>query len=604
MSAAAPAAAPPSSSPPPARGTLRRALEISPELVRGVGTTLALAAVTTLGRVVVPVAVQQTVDRGLLAPGGPDPRLVAWLTGSAAAVVVLTALLSSRVNVRLFTASEAGLATLRTRAFDHVHDLAVLTQNRERRGSLVSRVTSDVDTISTFLQTGGLVLVLSLGQLVLATALMLAYSWELALLVWACFLPLLVAGRPMQRRVQRAYARVRERMGDVLAAVSESVVGADTIRAHAAAARTWRAVDAAVEAHRRDAVRAQVAVASTFATGVLVSGLVVALVLVAGTLLGLAGRITLGELLAFLFLVQLFTQPVLVATEVLNELQNALAGWRRVIAVLDTPVDVPDPGEDGEDLPPGPVDVRLRGVGYAYPPAPGAGELPPPVLRDVDLHLPAGSRVAVVGETGSGKTTLARLVTRLVDPAAGQVLLSGVDARRLRAASLHRRVVAVPQEGFLFDTTVGDNVRLGRPGADERDVRAALADLGLQRWLDSLPQGLATPVGQRGERLSAGERQLVALARAHLAGPDLLVLDEATSAVDPVTEVRLQRALERVQAGRTSIAIAHRLSTAEAADLVVVVAAGRVVEVGPAQQLADAGGAYARLHAAWTAQHA
>ncbi len=242
--------------------------------------------------------------------------------------------------------------------------------------------------------------------------------------------------------------------------------------------------------------------------------------------------------------------------------------------------------------------MRVEDVAYTYP---GTDKT---VLTGVTLHLPAGSRTAVVGETGSGKTTLARLVTRLVDPAAGRVLLNGIDARDLPSRELHRRVVAVPQEGFLFDATVGDNVRRGKPGATDDDVRAAFADLGLTAWLEGLPDGLDTPVGQRGERLSAGERQLVALARAHLADPDLLVLDEATSSVDPATEVRLQRALEGVLSGRTSVAIAHRLSTAEAADVVVVVDSGRVVEVGPAVELAHAGGPYSRLHAAWTAQHA
>jgi ABC-type multidrug transport system fused ATPase/permease subunit len=225
------------------------------------------------------------------------------------------------------------------------------------------------------------------------------------------------------------------------------------------------------------------------------------------------------------------------------------------------------------------------------------------VLRGVDLRVATGARVAVVGETGSGKTTLTRLVTRLVDPDEGRVLLSGVDARRLREASLHRRVVVVPQEGFLFDTTVGENVRFGREGASTADARRALDELGLGEWVDSLPAGVDTEVGQLGERLSAGERQLVALARAHLAGPDLLVLDEATSSVDPATEVRLQRALAGLLEGRTSVAIAHRLSTAEAADVVVVVDDGRVVEVGPSSELARAGGPYARLHDAWTAQH-
>ncbi|GAA0287386.1 ABC transporter transmembrane domain-containing protein [Kineococcus aurantiacus] len=577
-------------------GVLARSRELTPEFAEGLGVTLAIAAATTLGKVAVPVAVQQTIDTGVQAPGGPDVTRVVLLCAVAALVVLVTAGTAWIVNVRLFRATEAGLASLRVRAFRHVHDLAVLTQSGERRGSLVSRVTSDVDTISTFLQTGMLVLVLSAGQVLLATALMFVYSWQLALVVIGCFVPLVLARQKLQEPVSRAYKAVRVRMGDLLAAISETVVGADVIRAHAASERSWKRIDAAIEAHRKQAVKAQVATAVTFSSGVLVSGLVVALVIVVGTLLGLAGDITLGRLLAFLFLAQLWVGPVQAATEVLNELQNALAGWRRVVDLIDTPVSVPEPTTP-RTLPRGPVDVRLQDVAYSYP---GTAKT---VLTGVTLHFPAGSRTAIVGETGSGKTTLSRLMTRLVDPVSGRVLLSGVDARDLPSAELHRRVVAVPQEGFLFDTTVGENVRRGKPGAVDADVRAAFADLGLTSWLDGLPEGLDTPVGQRGERLSAGERQLVALARAHLADPDLLVLDEATSSVDPATEVRLQRALEGVLSGRTSVAIAHRLSTAEAADTVVVVDSGRVVEVGPAVDLAYAGGPYSRLHAAWTAQH-
>ncbi len=627
------------------RSTLRRAVALTPEMLDGLRLTLVLAALTTLGKVAVPIAVQQTIDRGVNAAGGPDvPRVVVTVV-VAAAVVLLTGLLSYRVNVRVFRATEAGLATLRTKAFDHVHRLAVLTQGGERRGSLVARVTTDVDTISTFLQTGGLVLILSLGQLGVAVTVMVVLSWQLALIVLACYLPLLLALRPLQRRVARRYAVVRTRYGDVLARVSEAVVGAETIRAHAAAERTWRALDASVEDHRRSATRAQVATAATSGAGLATNGLVTCAVLVGGTLLGLAGDITLGRLLAFLFITNLVTQPVLALTETLNELQNALAGWRRVLAVLQTPVAVADLGPDGVDLPAGPVSVRLEGVSFHYPrsegigaagadgrdpddtdaaPAPsgsadgpgnaddpggasgsgGRGQRGPTVLTDVDLWVPAGASVAVVGETGSGKTTLTRLICRLVDPDDGRVLLSGVDARELREESLHRRVQVVPQEGFLFETTIRENLTFGRPGASGADVDRALGELGLTGWVASLPDGLDTEVGQLGGRLSAGERQLVALARAHLAGPDLLVLDEATSSVDPVTEVRLQRALAGLLDGRTSVAIAHRLSTAEAADSVVVVDAGRIVEVGAAAELAQAGGPYSRLHAAWTAQHA
>ena len=212
------------------------------------------------------------------------------------------------------------------------------------------------------------------------------------------------------------------------------------------------------------------------------------------------------------------------------------------------------------------------------------------MLRDVDLDIDAGRRVAVVGETGSGKSTVAKLLTRLMDPLEGAVLLDGVDVRRIRQESLRRSVVLVPQEGFLFDDTITANVRYGRLDATEDDIRASADELGLGDWLAGLPRGLDTQVGQRGESLSAGERQLVALLRAHLADPDLLVLDEATSAVDPALEMRIGRALERLMSGRTSVTIAHRMSTAESADEVVVVDRGRIVQRGPHAELVAPGG--------------
>lgn len=582
--------------------TLRRGVEVSPQLLRGWRVTLLLAVLAALGKVLVPVTVQQTVDTGILAAGGPDVDRVLLLTGAAALGLVGAAACSALVNVRLFRSSEDGLLALRTRAFRHVHDLSVLTQHTERRGSLVSRVTSDVDTISMFVQWGGIMLLVSLLQIVVATVLMAVYSWQLTLVVWLGFVPLLLVLQPLQRRVNGRYSAVRERYGAMLGAVSEAVVGAETIRAYGAAARTQRRVDAAVRATWRAMVRAQNLVSVVFSSGVLVANLVLALVVVVGTILGVRGDLTVGRLLAFLFLVQLFTGPVQMATEILNELQNAVAGWRRVLGVLETPVAVADPGERGATSPRGPAAVELRGVGFAYP----EGRR---VLHDVDLHVPAGASVAVVGATGSGKTTIARLVARLVDPDTGQVLLDGTDVRDLRSADLRARVVLVPQEGFLFDGTVAENVAYGLrtsdgapPDPHDPRVRAAVDALGLGPWVDELAASLATDVGQRGESLSAGERQLVALARAYLADPDLLLLDEATSAVDPATEVRLVRALEQLTAGRTTLTIAHRLSTAEAADLVVVVDDGRVVETGPHARLVAAGGTYAAMHAAWVSQ--
>jgi ATP-binding cassette subfamily B protein len=577
------------------RATLRRGLELSPEFRLGLAVTVLLALVATGGRVLIPFVVQQTTDNGIMAPGGPDVRFVWVAIVLAAGVVVVTSTAQFLVNVRLFTAAESGLATLRRTAFRHIHDLSVLTQNTERRGALVSRVTSDVDTISMFVQFGGLMLLISTAQIVVATALMVLYSPVLAGVVYLCFLPLVLLVRRFQPMLGRAYGLVRARVGDMLGAISESVVGAVTIRAYGVERRTEARIDAAIEAHRRSAIHAQTRSVLAFSSGQTFAGLTLAVVLVVGTVLASRGQMSLGELLAFLFLVNLFTQPVLMATEILNELQNAVAGWRRVIGIIDTPADVSDPGPDGVDQPRGPITVDFHDVGYAYPGG-------PPVLSEVTLRIEPHSRVAVVGETGSGKTTMAKLLTRLMDPTTGQITVDGDPLSQVAFSSLRRRVVMVPQEGFLFDHSLLENIRYGDPDADDEQVALAVTELGLDAWVDTLPHGLATQVGQRGESLSAGERQLVAIARAYLADPDLLVLDEATSAVDPATEVRIQHALEGLTRGRTSVAIAHRLSTAEAADVVIVLDQGVVVQVGAHRDLVARPGVYAGLHASWSSQ--
>ncbi|GGI06827.1 ABC transporter ATP-binding protein [Egicoccus halophilus] len=584
--------------------TLVRGISLSPELRTGLPATLLLALLATAGRAIVPIAVQRTIDDGLGgAGGGVDLGAVTTAVVLAGIAVLITAAASGWMNWRLATVVETALSNLRVRAFRHIHDLSMLHQATQQRGSLTARVTSDIDEISRFMQWAGLNLITATGQLTVSLLVMLYYSWQLTLVVLVVFLPFLFVARAFQVRLTAAYLAVRERVGHLLGALAETVVGAPVVRAYGIERRTQRRLDGRIEDHRSAAIRAGRLSALFSGSGEVFAGVATAGAVATGVFLGIDGDLTPGTVLAFLFLIALFVEPVLMATEVINEGQTAVAGWRRVLDVLDLDPDVADPADDGVDLPDGPIGVTFDHVAFRYPRVGESGRdaSGPLVLRDVHLDIVPQTRVAVVGETGSGKTTFAKLLTRLMDPSEGRVLLAGTDLRRVRFDSLRRRVVMVPQDGMLFDGTIASNVRQGQPSIDDDDLELAMVELGLADWVAELPQGLQTRVGERGNALSAGERQLVALARAYVANPDLLVLDEATSAVDPATEVRLQRALVGLTSGRTTITIAHRLSTAEAADEVLVFDGGELVERGPHGDLVDGGGIYAGLHASWRA---
>ena len=572
---------------------LRRGWRASPELREGAAGTVGLAMLAAGGRVVIPVLLQQMLDRSMKSGVGGTVFWSMALVGVGS--IAVTAVAAAATRRRLATAGESALCGLRTRAFRHIHRLSLATQSEERRGVLVSRVTNDIDSLSQFLSWAGVTWLVNTTVMAVVLVVMAVYDWRLTLVAVVIVIPMGFVLSAVQKRLAVAYDAVRLRIGEMFSAVSETVLGQKVIRSYGAQVQARERVDSAIDRSRAAETRAGVISAFLFPSGDVFSVLCVSSVMALGVALGPDGGLSVGKLVAFLFLTSLFLEPVAEFTEIVDNTQTAVAGWRKVLDVLETPVEVVDP-DPGEMLPVGVApEIRVEGVSFGYR---GAAE---PALRDVSVVIPSGARVAVVGATGSGKTTLAKLLTRLADPDAGRVVVGGLDLREIAPSSLRRSLVMVPQEGFLFDTTVAENVRFGRPSASDAEVRQAFVDLGLVSWVESLPRGIDTPVGQRGESLSVGERQLVSLARAYVADPSCLILDEATSAVDPATEVRITRAVESLSRGRTSVTIAHRLATAERADLVLVMEDGRLVEQGTHAALVAAAGVYAGLHARWAA---
>jgi putative ABC transport system ATP-binding protein len=558
---------------------------------RGLILTLVLAALGTGTQIIVPVVVQQIVDFELLDPAGVDVA-GAVRRGSVALMLMFLAVFVRRASLlRLVNAASTGLSELRVKTFRHLHQLSILHVESERRGVLVARVTSDPASIQDFMDWGGVGMVIGAAQVLLAMLVMLIYGWQLAVLVFVGVVIYAVLLAWFQRILQRAHDQVRLRIGESLAAMGEAISGLPVVRAYGAEAATLDKVQDVLEEQFRAEFRTGRLGAFLFSSAELFAGLITAVVILVGIVAGGGWGMSAGTLLAFLFLVTLLVEPVQTLVETLDQAQSAAAGVRRILGVLDEPVDVPDP-VDGIGLPSRPLDLEFEGVRFRYP----TGD---DVFHDINVHIPAGRRVAVVGETGSGKSTFVKLATRLLDPTAGEVRLGEIPLTRVTFESLRDRVIFVPQEGFLFDATIAENVRYGKPEATDAEIDAAFEELELGRWLAGLSNGLSTRVGERGGQLSAGERQLVALVRAWIADPELLILDEATSAVDPVLEVRLRRAIEHLTEHRTSITVAHRLSTAEASDEVLVFDAGRIVERGPHGDLVAAGGVYAALHADW-----
>lgn len=570
---------------------IRRGLATTPALRTGMVFSLVMALAVSVGKLVVPILVQQIIDRGIAGPGGYRPTFVLTASLIAGAIVIVIMILARAAQIRLLYNAQRGLRDLRVAAFAHIHRLSIAEHADTKRGALTARVTSDVEQLAMFVGWGVVIWVNSLALVVGTVVVMLWFSWQLTLLVLLIYTPVVPYARWVQKGQLQAYTNLRDRVSDMMNEISELVMGARVIRAYDYRQESRRAAHECAEDQYRSQMVAQKFFAIYLPVTDVVGGLALAMTLGVGMWMGPGWGMQAGELVAFLLLVSLFLNPISSITEVLDQTQTTMAAWRKVLAVLDVPIDVVEP-DPGVSLPTGPLSISASNVHFRY-------RTGPPVLSDISVEVPAGTRVAIVGETGSGKTTFARLMARLADPSSGTIKLQDRLLDQVAGDERRRAVRMVPQDGFLFDATIGQNVAYGRDGAGQDEVRQSFRELGLADWLERMPAGLDTDVGERGENLSVGERQLVALARAHLADPGLLILDEATSAVDPETEQVLARALDAVSAGRTTVSIAHRLSTAEAAELVLVFDAGRLVEQGPHKDLVMAGGPYADLYESW-----
>ena len=578
---------------------LRCVARLVPSVRTGLAATLAFAALAAVGRIVVPVVVQYTIDHGLLTPVTYEERtrIVVSCALSGMVAVLVAGIGSSLMNRRLISTVEDVVSALRIRVLDHTLRLPPTRLESGAQGSFVARSTDDLDAVTVFAQGGGMTLVQNLTQMTIAFVVMAVYSWPLAILaaLVACVVPLV--GRYVQRIIAGRFDVVRSRIGQLYAAFAETLTGIDTIRAADAVDRVRTRLHSRIDGTADAQVRTLLPMSASFSVGQSIDTLITIVVMCGGVALGLGtsgvgSSITVGTVVAFVFLVTFFVRPLQFAVNTLADAKNSEAGLRRVLAVLDLETDTVS-DEVATPLRPGMFDVGIDDVEVGY--VPGR-----PVLTGLDLRIRAGQQVAVVGETGSGKSTFAKLLTRQLHPTTGTVRFAGIDVATIDDGSLARRVAVVPQDPFLFDRSVLENIAIARPGADRHDVEAILAELGLDDWARDLPHGLDTRTGQRGESLSVGERQLVALARTALVDPDLLVLDEATSGVDAGTDVRLQRALTSIGRGRTTVTIAHRLHSARVADRILVFDRGRIVEDGTHDELVATGGLYARLQDAWS----
>jgi len=576
-------------------GVLRRTYSLARDQRRLILIAFGLVVISTLVSLAGPVLVRFGIDHGIKDRDGATLNVVVGLY----VVVVIVGYVVGRLQyVAINRAGEGFLRDLRLLVFRRLQRQSMAFFDREKAGVLVSRMTADIESMSELIQFGLLQFVSAFLLLLMSTVLLFAMSWELALVAFAVFPFIVLASIRFQRLSNQAYLEVRERVGNNLSTLQEGITGVRVIQAYgqeAAYSAKFRTTNRALYGSHMRSVRV-----STWYFGLVEFAGIAA----TGAIIGIGGwlvhrdEVTLGTVTAFILLLANLFDPVQQLSQLYNTVQSSTAALNKLFAIIDA---VPDVNEVNSPAPlprRGAIDVRE--VTFAYQ---GAER---PALESVTMSVADGERLALVGPTGAGKSTLAKLMARLYDPTrspssglTGVVRFGGVDLREASLKELRERIVVVPQEGFCFSGSIRDNVRIARADATDAEVESALASIGALERFEQFPDGLETDVRERGSRLSAGERQLVALARAALVDPAVLVLDEATSNLDPGTEAEVEAALERLMRGRTVVVVAHRLSTVRRADRIAVVDQGRLAELGTHDELVALGGRYAALAAAW-----
>jgi ABC-type multidrug transport system fused ATPase/permease subunit len=568
---------------------------LSPYKARVALAFLAMLAATAAG-LAPPFLAKEAIDTGINAG---NVSALDWIVAGFVLAAVLYAGATYAQTYLVGWVGTRALQDLRERIFSHLQSMSIGFFTKRSPGVLISRMTNDIEALNQLVSTGAVTLFSSSLTLLGVIAILLALDLKLALITFITFPLLAVASFFFRLASHGAYRATRERIAAITAYLQETLSGVRVVRSFGQEPRHAAAMTELNEANREANMRTVYLNATYFPAVELMTAVGTAVILLYGGSQAIDGAIQIGVIVAFVGYLQVFFEPI-------QQLSNLYTTWQQGVAALDKISELLETAPDMVDAP-GAVDpgrlrgeIEMEGVWFTYGEEPAAGTPADSwALESVDLHVPPGQTLALVGATGAGKSTFAKLVARFYDPQRGKVLVDGHDLRDVRQRALRRQLGIVPQEGFLFSGSVRENIAFGRPEATLEEIEAAAGAVGAAEFIAALPRGIETEIGERGVQLSAGQRQLVAFARALLAEPRILILDEATSNVDVRTEKTIERGLERLLAGRTAIVIAHRLSTIRRAGKIVVLQGGRIAEAGTHDELIEAGGPYSRLYGAW-----